>query len=446
MACASVNVYERLYEKFRKINEIFRTWLVPRSQGVLLRRRHSVTAESAYDPRMRYLCGALLLIAFAVHADDVSESRRLQTMAAEARRQNDLPLFLEKITAASALRPQHAGLLYQLAIAQALNGRSEDAKATLERIAAMGFGFAPAKELAALPVAEIFRRNELPVGKPAVALTLNAAEPLIEGIAHYGGRIFLSSVRTRQIFDGNGRVFADKLPWGVFGMAVDAKRGLLWAATAAVPQMAGFTPADEGKAAVVKLDLRTGRVLATFPMEKALFGDLAVARNGDVYVSDSTNPVIYKVEGERLVPFVRGPFSSLQGLAITNRTLYAADYSQGLFAIDTVTRDIHKLAVPRNTSLLGIDGLYLAAPNTLVATQNGTSPARVVRIVLDSLRVKSVDVLTANDPRMTDLTLGTIRGKEFLFIANAQWSAWDEQGALRPETQLAPVTVLRVGY
>ncbi len=396
---------------------------------------------------MRSLGTALLLLcAFGVCADDVTESRKLQTAAMEARRANDAPAFLKNIAAASALRPQHSGLLYQLAIAQALNGHENDARTTLQRIAAMGFVFPIAPELASLDVADVFRRNEAPVGKPVAVMTLDTGEPLIEGIAHAGDRIFLSSVRTRQIFDEKGRVFADELPWGVFGMAVDETRGFLWAASSALPQMRGFEPADKGKAALVKLDLRDGKILATYSMDDAVFGDLTVASNGDVYVSDSTNPVIYKLDGERLVPFVSGPFHSLQGLAVSKRTLYAADYAQGIFAVDLVTHDIVRLPVPEATSLLGVDGIYFAAPDTLIATQNGTSPSRVLRLKLNGLSIASADVLAARHPRMTDLTLGTIRGRDFLFVANAQWGAWDDDGALRPETKLEPVTVLRVSY
>jgi sugar lactone lactonase YvrE len=415
---------------------------------------------------MRLIAGTILLLGSLVGSlvsppDDVAESRRHQAAAMEARRAGDAAAFLSHIAAASALRPQHGGLLYQLAVAQAMNGHPDQAVAALERTARLGFAFDPEEEAAFASIRETaafrhaaaaFQQNRQPVGKPAAALTFQLLGQLDEGIAFdpSSGRTFLSSVRTRRIFDAaGGRVFAKDLPYGVFGMAVDSKRGALWAATSALPQMDGFTGADRGKAAVVKLSLRDGRLLETFTPEDGephQFGDLALAPNGDVFTTNGDAPIVYRVSGGRIEPFVRGPFDSLQGIAVARdgRTRYVADNARGLFAIDRHTRDLVRLPVPDGVTLLGTDGLYASGTATLIATQNGTNPARVLRIVLDGLRVVSVDVLAANDPRMTDVTLGVLRGDDFDFIANAQWGAWNDDGTPRADAKLEPVTVLRV--
>lgn len=407
---------------------------------------------------MRKILAAFVLLAsLSTAADELSESRALQAAAMEAKKQNDAATFLSKIAAASALRPQHSGLLYQLAIAQAMNGRHAEATVTLQRVAGMGFVYPAAKESAFAALAELpqiiaaFARNAQPVGRPAGAMAFDRLGQLNEGVAFdpSTGRLFLGSVRTRRIFDADGRVFASGLPYGVFGMTVDAKRRVLWAATSALPQMEGFTAADEGKAALAKVDLLTGRVVATYSPADAvrhLFGDVALAPNGDIYTTNTLSPIIYRLEGDRLQPYVKGPFASLQGLAVApnGKRVYVADYAQGLFAIDLATRDVVRLRVPEAISLLGIDGLYAARADTLVGTQNGTNPARVLRINLQGLRVTSVDVLAANDPRMTDLTLGALGPDDFYFVANAQWDAWDENGAAKPDFKLEPVHVLRV--
>jgi hypothetical protein len=165
-----------------------------------------------------------------------------------------------------------------------------------------------------------------------------------------------------------------------------------------------------------------------------------------VYVSDSASPVIYRVHGKALEPFVRGEFVSLQGLAVVGRTLYAADYSKGLFAIDRRTLDLHAVTVPANVSLLGVDGLYAIDAQTLVATQNGTNPNRIVRIHLapGGLRVRAVQTLLANVPELGDPTLGVVANGRFHFNAKGQWDLFGDDGKISDPLRLSEAVVLSV--
>ena len=267
-----------------------------------------------------------------------------------------------------------------------------------------------------------------------VAFTIDRIGLIPEGMAWDGKRFFVSSVRTRTIFAVDGdRVteFAKELPWGVFGMTADRKRGVLWATTSALPQTEGYRPEDEGKAALLKIDLRDGRVLETLRAPgdaKHHFGDVTLAPDGEVYVSDSRSPWIFRVANDALEPFVTGPFRSLQGLAANATTLYVVDYSKGLFAIDRATRDLKLL----DGSLQGVDGLVFADPYTLIGTQNGTTPNRVIRIRLtpSRLAVASVSTLLENSPLLGDPTLGVIADKRFVFNANAQWELFGDDGRI----------------
>jgi sugar lactone lactonase YvrE len=405
---------------------------------------------------------ALLLMASTVTADDLADSRRLQREALAAYKEKKSVLFLEKIRAASALRPQHPTLLVQLAVALAANEQYREAAGVLDRVAAMGFVYvlddAELQPVLALPefagAAKRFAANAQPIGSAKKERTIDKLGLIPEGMAYdaRAKRWFVSSVRTGAILvvnpGGEVQTFAD-VPWGVFGMAVDAKRGVLWATTTALPQVEEFRAEDKGKSALLRIDLANGRVLETLrPADETEhhFGDVAVAADGQVYVSDSGSPVIFRVAPSGLEPFLRGPFESMQGIAPAGKVLYVADYSKGLFAVDLRTRDVHPLRVPPNASLLGVDGLYFVNDRTLIGTQNGTAPNRIVRIRLapGGLAVSSVETLLANGSGMGDPTLGVVVGKRFHFNGNAQWDLFGDDGKIADPLKLGPAVILSV--
>jgi DNA-binding beta-propeller fold protein YncE len=303
-------------------------------------------------------------------------------------------------------------------------------------------------------VAKQFAANARPIGVAKTEVTIDRLGLIPEGLAHDArrNRWLVSSVRTGAILavNANGDVttFVD-VPWGVFGIAVDAKRNVLWATTAAMEQNEDFHAEDKGKSALLRIDLASGEVLETLkPADDAThhFGDVAVASDGEVYVSDAASPVILRVAGSAFEPFVRGPFASVQGIAPAKKALYVADYAKGLFAIDRRTGDVTLLRTPPNASLLGIDGLYLVDEKTLVGTQNGTNPNRIIRIRLapGGLAVTSVETLLANAPAMHDPTLGALAGKRFYFNAIGQWDLFGADGRIADPLKLQPAVVLSV--
>jgi sugar lactone lactonase YvrE len=416
--------------------------------------------------KTKFLAVALLAAASVMQADDITDSRKLQQEAIAAYKEKKPAVFLEKIRAASDLRPQHSTLLMQLAVALAANDRHREALGVIDRVAAMGFVYAfddaELQPVKALPefarTARKFEANAKPIGSAKQELTIDRLGLIPEGMAWdaRGKRWFISSVRTGEILaigaDGNVQTVADA-PWGVFGMAVDAKRGVLWATSAAMPQVEDFRAEDKGKSALLRIELATGKVIETLRVADEVahhFGDVAVAADGEVYVSDSASPVIFRVattaDGGTLEPFLRGPFQSMQGMAAARNTLYVADYSAGIFAIDLRTRDAHALRVPPNAALLGVDGLYFVNDRTLIGTQNGTSPNRIVRINLapGGMAVSSVETLAANVVGMGDPTLGVVVGKRFFFNANAQWDQFGDDGKIADPLKLQPAVVLSV--
>jgi hypothetical protein len=101
------------------------------------------------------------------------------------------------------------------------------------------------------------------------------------------------------------------------------------------------------------------------------------------------------------------------------------------------------MVTPTGVTGFGVDGLYRYG-HSLLATQNGVTPQRVIRFELDGsgLRVVSARTLDANDPLVPEPTLFTVAGDTLYLVANSQWSRFDEQNRLPPTDQLqAPLIV-----
>jgi hypothetical protein len=96
------------------------------------------------------------------------------------------------------------------------------------------------------------------------------------------------------------------------------------------------------------------------------------------------------------------------------------------------------------TMLDGIDGLHRFR-NGMIAVQNGTSPRRILFLVDDSYaRIHYARVLERNHPDWGEPTLGAVRGREFLYVADAQWERYGPGGVLRGEAPPRPTPIRMV--
>ncbi len=164
-----------------------------------------------------------------------------------------------------------------------------------------------------------------------------------------------------------------------------------------------------------------------------------------MYATDSISPVIYKIDakGDEIEEFVRSDnFASLQGLTFASggKELYVADYSKGIFRVNTENKLIVQLKPADNITLLGIDGLYFYH-GRLIAIQNGVTPNRVISLTVNGDRVDSFKVLEANHPDFMEPTLGALIGDEFYYIANSQWPLVNEKAELNTERLRSPVVL-----
>ncbi|HEX8921099.1 MAG TPA: hypothetical protein VF766_06455, partial [Pyrinomonadaceae bacterium] len=392
--------------------------------------------------------------------------------AIKAYEEKNYTAYLENMKLAQQLRPHHPRLMYNLASAHALAGNKAEALTWLARVAAMGLIYPAGKDTDFVSIKEAdefkailkkFEENLAPVNHSSIAFTIREKGLITEGIAYdrLGETFYLSSVHKRKILsrgsDGTLRDFATELDglWSVLGIKIDARRRHLWVTSAAIPQMMNYREEENGRSAIFKFDLTTGKLLKKYLLpgrpEKHLLGDLAINSQGDVFATDSLTPALYTIDHKRdeLEVFIKGePFVSAQGLDFSEdeKQLFVADYARGIFVIDLRTKKHFELAPAPNLTLLGIDGLYFYK-RSLIAVQNGTSPNRIIRLHLEK-RYRAIaryEILEANNPLFDgEPTLGVLVGNAFYYIANGQWGTVDDKGQLAPPEKLREPVILKV--
>ena len=400
---------------------------------------------------------------------DQKDGRYYEAQARKAYQEKNYQSFLDNMKLASELRPNHPRLMYNLAVAYALNGKATEAMTLLRKEAAMGLVLPVANDsdfssLKTFPefdsVIKQFEQNKAPKISSVPAFSVQEKGLVPESVAYdeEASVFYLSSVYKRKILavmkTGETKVFASEADglWSVMGMKVDRARHALWVCTTAHPQMSNFVTEDKGKTALIKFDLKTGKIIARYSPSDTTkphwFGDLAINSAGDAFATDSVTPAVYVVrhDANRLETLLEGlPFVSPQGLDFTpdQKQLFVADYSKGVFVVDLKTKKVSDIAA--DFTLLGIDGLYYYK-GSLIAVQNGVNPNRVIRLSLakDLARFDKFETIEANNPVFDEPTLGVVVKDSFYFVANSQWGAIDEKGQLAPVEKLKDPTVLKV--
>jgi hypothetical protein len=417
------------------------------------------------------LVQALSAVQIPAADDPPRNARYYRQQAAAAYKAKDYAAAIENFKKAAELIPDHPTLLYNLACVNSLAGRKSEALASLSKVAEMGL-IMPAEKDADLDaikdtpdfklILKRFEASKQPVNNSSAGFTIHEKGLITEGLAYDPAEetFFVSSVHKRKILavakDGEAKTFASEQDglFSVLGMAVDAKRRVLWVASTAFPQMINFKKEEDGTSAVFKFDLRTRRLLKKYVLSNAdkkhALGDLIIHSNGDVFTTDSLSPAVYAIRPQKdeIELFLSDPrFGSPQGLAFSSdeQHLFMADYGTGLFDLDVKTKRVSHLAPLAGATLLGIDGLYFFK-GSLIGVQNGVNPHRVVRVLLsnDLKRVERLEVLESNNPVFLEPTLGVIVKDTFYFIANSQWPLVDGNGKLAAEEKLQEPVVLKM--
>jgi len=233
--------------------------------------------------------------------------------------------------------------------------------------------------------------------------------------------------------------------WSITGLAVDAGNNRLWMASAATPGFAGYDAGLEVTSALFELDLKTLEVLNRFdpPVDGSphVLGSLAITQDGQVYVIDQANPLVYLKSpgGETLNPFMASPdMLEFSDIAVTpdNSRIYVSDPALGILEIAPLAEQAGMLAGPETMNLGGIVSLDYHDGN-LYAVQGDFEPERVVRLELDpasgavlSVNPMAVALLEFNRPGV-----GVIKGDSLFYIANTETA--DDSGAIVLNTPLS---------
>lgn len=363
-------------------------------------------------------------------AERIREGRLAASAAFSALEEGNLADFLVNLKRATELRPAHASLEYQLGRAYLMNGDTLSALSTFENLARLGvyvsFDDSVLSGLRALPTGQDLELRLLKNNDPKVASApaFIGSDPNFqaEGIARVKGKWLIASVHQNRIAWNDGETFVDLSPRSALGMKVVENH--VWVATTATME-GGASLEQVGSSQIVKLDLSTGTIdLAVSPLDtlKHWFGDVEIGPSGEVFVSDSQAPGIYKVEKDQLIPLSVGdPFTSPQGIAYLNKRLYVADYAAGIFQVDPSTGSTHLIDAGDHVTLLGIDGL-IAYDEGLIAIQNGMVPPRVIFVeLLTPTTIGAVVTLESNHPDYLDPTLGFVSNDTLFYMANSQW-------------------------
>jgi hypothetical protein len=155
---------------------------------------------------------------------------------------------------------------------------------------------------------------------------------------------------------------------------------------------------------------------------------------------------VFKLDGGAMKEIIANPkLTFISGLALSDdgRTLYIADFAQGIFGYDLAKSQAFELGYNAGNLVLGgIVGMY-AYDGTLAIIENGMVPKRVMRLKLsaDGRKVEVAMPLDAAQPAFVELGPGAVAGDKLYFFTNLEDGLYDANGVLTKADQLEPTRV-----
>ncbi|HEX8814026.1 MAG TPA: hypothetical protein VF753_00850 [Terriglobales bacterium] len=409
----------------------------------------------------------VVLLAFAAQPSAVEKFKDLQQRQQTAERSGDRKEALRIAVEMQALLNNAPDAILNTAEAYANAGNKENALAALQQFADLGQSedsilrgedktlSSFQKDPGFQSILKRLAENNTPISNGETAFVLSDPGLLAEDIDYdpASHSFLITSVLEKKIIrvtpDGHSTDFAHSPSnWPILAIKLDSGRNLVWATEVAMTDFV-FTPKSEwGRSAVLCFDLRSGKLLHRVEGPPgASLGDMVLSANGDPVVTDGDDGRIYLVRGDPMERIDKGDFISPQTPTRhpDGKHIFVPDYARGIAIFDTTTGGVSWLnpSSPPKFALNGVDGLYFDR-GYLIATQNGTSPQRVIRFRLsgDFGTVVSEELIERSTHSL-DPTHGVTLGDNFYYIANSGWSQLDDHGNLKPGSKLTPARLMR---
>jgi hypothetical protein len=402
--------------------------------------------------------GVLLFVLTVLQGTECADWRECRAQALEAAAREEYDTFHDLAwRAVQKGPPRDPDLMYLLARAQALSGRPADALVMIRRLAEMGVAtdaatnedFERVRSLAGWAEVSALAASagsSTPSGVTSPAVPSRAASPspaaaepesdtirfeainfVAAGLAYDavsrrfvvgdrdGRKLFVVDQRSRRANDLVGAISAGF--HAIAGLDIDPRRGDLWVVT--------VEDGQPGAAALHKLQLVSGRLLATLEVPAALlparFTDVAVTPDGTVLALDAAAGRIFRARFGSRALGVAATLDAREVMSLAparNGTVYVS-HRAGLLRVDLDSRKSSRVS-PQKSSV-DVSGLERIRwrNGSLVAVQRGDgATCRVVRLALNrsGRRVLSSETLEASAPASA-ATAATLAGDAFYYVA-----------------------------
>jgi hypothetical protein len=390
---------------------------------------------------------------------DVAALSRLAQLYSQ---QNDYERLSWVLKRVSELMPNSGEIKLQLALVYAKQNNKSGAYDTLMHMQMQGFGYDISKDPRFEPIhgnkvwdylVANLNVNSKSFGEGKVAFELPKSDNLMNALAWDPKRksLLIGSERDGSIhlLSEKGKltdfIAAGSNPslWGVDALGVDSAHDKLYVATSASSKFAKFSADNANKAALLEFDLSSGKFVKKYTPAQDIprtFTDIAVSENGMAFVADGAHHEVFKLEGDALKPVVtNSKLTAISAIAISTngRVLYIADYALGIFGFDLAKGEAFEPAYNVDQLVLGgITDMHFY-DGTLIITEDGMVPKRVMRLGLspDGRSIKSAMPLDVASQDFIALGDGAIAGDRLYFITNKQDSLYDRNGVLTDPTQ-----------
>ena len=307
--------------------------------------------------------------------------RELYQEGVKAYEEENYELFTNKMLAIDAMRPNYPAVVYNIAAGYALTDKPKMALEVLNKYILMDAtrdftqdkDFNSIKELPAFASIQERQKELTATLGLSKSMEYSVYESHPESITYSKKQkaFFIGGVRDGNIWkieEGKEpQLWAEsvKNSWSVMGLEVSSDEKTLWVCTSSMSYYEDYDQSEEGFASVLKYDIKNGKLLETYALPGGHnFGDLISDKKGNIYISDGTANILYRISEDKgkLETYLdlSEKVFNLQGLSLDEKrnVMYLSDYIDGIYRLDLSTKALEKLEIKAEDILIkGIDGL-----------------------------------------------------------------------------------------